>query len=106
MEVPEVDGMLSGDRLLRIVRLGKSGTSVLADDNNGSLLCCNGEKFLRRSEKSRPNEDPRDEVNMLVRDVFAELLEPAGFSEKVTLVGLGVPLEDEKGFGSSLVRSF
>lgn len=38
-----------------------------------SLLFCNGEKFRRRSEKSRPKDEPLDEVKMLVRDVLVEL---------------------------------
>ena len=69
-----------------------------------SLFCCIGEKFLRRSAKSRPKEDPLDEVKILVRDVFVEL--EGVISVKVTLVGRGVPLDDEKGFGKSLVLSY
>lgn len=49
---------------------------------------------------------PQVGINILVRDVFAVLLEDGTFSENVSLVGLGVPLEVEKGFGSNLVRSF
>lgn len=40
---------------------------------------------------------------MLVREVLAVLVEAELLSEKVTLVGLGVPLDDEKGFGKNLV---
>lgn len=107
--VPEVDGWLSADTLAWNERRGrKDGTGRLAEllgesVRVESLLCREGEKFLRRSAKSRPKDDPLDEVNMLVREVFAELFDPGVFSEKVTLFGLGVPLEDEKGFGSSLV---
>lgn len=39
-------------------------------------------------------------MKILVREVFVEL--EAGISVKVTLVGLGVPLDEEKGFGNSL----
>lgn len=109
-EEPDVEGWLPAEALVWKERRGPTAntvgvvTVVAGSSRVGSVFCCNGEKFLRRSEKSLPKEDPLDEVKMLVREVLVEL--EGEISVKVTLVGLGFPVEDEKGLGKSLVLSY